>query len=55
MYKVTPHVATRKAPSEMLIGRQLKTTLDVVRHNKKDGHLNKYGKQMNKTYDKGKK
>lgn len=54
-HRVRPHVATEKAPSEMLMGRQLRTTLDIVRSNNKDGQLNKYREQMMKNYDKGKK
>ncbi|WKY04591.1 hypothetical protein Q1695_005530 [Nippostrongylus brasiliensis] len=36
-YRVTPHVAMGKAPSEMLMGRQLRTTLDIVKSGKKQG------------------
>lgn len=30
-YRVTPHPATKEAPAEMLMGRRIRTALDVVR------------------------
>lgn len=34
-YRVTPHPATGLSPSEMLMGRQLRTALNVIRETKK--------------------
>ncbi|XGW34442.1 hypothetical protein V3C99_018378 [Haemonchus contortus] len=54
-YRVTPHVATGKAPAEMLMGRTLRTTLDIIRSKNNALPPNRYRVGMKKNYDVGKK
>lgn len=48
---MTEHPATRKAPAELLMGRNLRTTLDIVK-SLKNRIGNKYLEQMKSNYDK---
>ncbi|KAK6028509.1 retroviral aspartyl protease [Ostertagia ostertagi] len=52
--RVTPHAATGKAPAEMLMGRSLRTTLDIIKAGKRKG-TSKYREEMKRNYDRGKK
>ncbi|PIO67211.1 hypothetical protein TELCIR_11047 [Teladorsagia circumcincta] len=53
-YRVTPHAATGKAPAEMLMGRSLRTTLDIIKTGKRKG-TSKCREEMKRNYDRGKK
>ncbi|VDL65922.1 unnamed protein product, partial [Nippostrongylus brasiliensis] len=53
-YRVTPHVATGKSPAEMLQGRNLRTTLDVIKTGQRKNLMSRYTAKMKQQYDKGK-
>uniref|UniRef100_A0A0N4YFU7 Integrase catalytic domain-containing protein n=1 Tax=Nippostrongylus brasiliensis TaxID=27835 RepID=A0A0N4YFU7_NIPBR len=51
---LTLHRATRKSPAEMLQGRNLRTTLDIIKIGQKEKPLSGYAANMKQVYDKGK-
>ncbi|EYC19105.1 hypothetical protein Y032_0025g1176 [Ancylostoma ceylanicum] len=50
-YRVTPHPAIGMAPAEMLMGRTLRTTLDILKTEKVGGGDSQYRRSMKNNYD----
>lgn len=49
---MTLHAATKKPPEEMLMVRQLRTALDILRPERQEKRLDEYRELTKKQYDK---
>lgn len=49
---MTIHPATGRAPSEVLMGRQLRSTLDIIKTEKEEVPYNRYREEIKSQHDK---